>query len=131
MEEAFIAKLVSDTALVAVVETRIDWDVRPQHVTDLPAITLTMVSGNPDYSHDGVTGLVMSRIQVDCWGLTKAAALAASRAVKALLKTGFIQNEVTFQGCFLDNERQGYEEPGSEAPERFYRVSLDYLIWHG
>jgi hypothetical protein len=68
-------------------------------------------------------------VQVDCYGLTFSSAKGLARAVEAVLSgltvsTGGIE----FQGCFLDAERDGYED--NAAPDKLFRTSLDFIIFH-
>lgn len=129
MEEALIDFMLENPALVALVSDRIDWQTRPQGAS-LPAITLQRVSGARDYAMEGPTGLVRSRMQVDCWGSTYASALGAARAVRDLLsgvRTAI--GDIQLQGAFIDSERHDFEKDGNAA-EGFHRVSMDFIIWH-
>lgn len=129
MEEALVAFLLADAALAGLVATRITWQSRPQGEA-LPAVTLQRVSGARDYHMQGPSGLVQSRVQVDCWGATYASALAVSRAVRSLLsgirtETGGIE----LQGAFIDGERHDFEKDGNAA-QAFHRVMIDFQVWH-
>lgn len=129
MEEALIGFMLANPALVLLVETRIDWQKRPQGDT-LPSISMQRVSGVRDYAMQGATGLVQSRVQIDCWGETYASTLAVARAVRDLL-SGIRRNlgSTELQGAFIDSERHGYEKDGNAA-EAFHRISMDFQIWH-
>jgi hypothetical protein len=128
MEEALIAVLLADAPLVALVEDRINWDVIPQGNVK-PTVVMHLVTGTPDYHMTGPSGLVPSRVQVDCRGVTKAAALAVARAVESRL-SGFsgTQGNIVFQGIFKEDARSGFE---GEGADKVFRESADYRIWSG
>ncbi len=129
MEEALVAVLLADAALAAIVGPRITWQVRPQGDA-LPAIVLQRVSGARDYAMEGPTGLVQSRVQMDCWSVTYASALAVARALRNLLSGLRTEAGGTeLQGCFIDLERHSFEKDG-EAAQAFHRVMIDFQIWH-
>ena len=129
MEEALVAFLLADAALAALVVKRINWQTRPQGEA-LPAIVLQRVSGVRDYAMAGPTGLVESRVQVDCWGKTHASALAVARRVRALLSG--LRTEVSgtqLQGTFVLLERHSFEKE-SDGAQALHRVMMDFQIWH-
>lgn len=130
MEQAFIALLLSDSALVALVGDRIKWGTLTQGSVN-PAVVLHLISDVPDYHMLGPSGLVESRIQIDCRGTSKASAKAAANAVQDLLSgyTGTV-GSIKFQGIFKDSERSSFEKPtnGSEA---FHLASADYRVFTG
>lgn len=129
MEEALIGFMLSDAPLKALVGDRIDWQKRPQGDA-LPSISMQRVSGVRDYAMQGPTGLVQSRVQVDCWGETYASALAVARAARDLL-SGIRRHigATELQGAFIDGERHDFEKEGNAA-EGFHRISMDFQIWH-
>ncbi len=129
MEKALIGFMLTDTALAALVGNRIDWQKRPQGDA-LPSISLQRVSGGRDYSMQGATGLVQSRVQIDCWGETYVSTLDVARAVRDLL-SGIRRNigNLQLQGAFIDSERHDFEKEGNAA-EGFHRISMDFQIWH-
>ena len=126
MEEALVQYLLASPAS-ALVSNRIYWLQRPQ-ASALPAVTLTRVSAIHNYHHRGDSGLIESRVQVDCWATTFAGAKGASRAIIAHL-TGatFEQDGIRFQGAFVDGERDTFE--GDVNPP-LYRASVDFMLWH-
>jgi hypothetical protein len=127
MEELLSSTLLADSPLYNLVSNRITWNTRPQ-LSAVPAIVLTKVSSIRDYHMAGSSGLVTTRVQVDCWALTFASAVAVARAVRvALSGSTFSDSGVEVQGAFLDGERHFFEEA---TAERFHRVSLDFEIWH-
>lgn len=128
MEEELRARLV------AAVETlvpagQIVWSQRVGPV--LPAIVLHRITGRPDYTMRGPSGLMDSIVQIDCWGSSAMSVLTVSRAVKAALSAwggGLISR------VFVENERSSFEQAeganGAVEPSEFHRVSLDFRVWH-
>lgn len=128
MEEALRAVLLGDAGLAALVLDRIEWVSAPQG-TPYPRIEMTRISGTRDYVMQGPSGLVESRVQFDCDGLTYASCKTVARALLNKL-SGFSgsQNTFYFQGCFCEGERDGFED--GLAPDKIFRTSLDFMIWH-
>jgi hypothetical protein len=129
MEEALVAYLLDDASLSALVADRITWTIRPQGST-LPAVVLTGVDALPDYTMSGPSGLVSSRLQVDCWAMTYAGGKQIARAVEAALSgIDVVRGGVALRGGFKQGERDSFEK--STGGTELYRVSEDYIIWHG
>lgn len=131
MEESLVAYLMAYSGLTALIGSnpvRIYWTRAPQAVAK-PYVTMQRISGNRDTHMQGVSGLVESRVQVDCYGLTYAASKGVARAVEARISgLAFTQSGTVFQVCILDAERDGYEDDAT--PDKLYRTSLDFIIWH-
>jgi hypothetical protein len=129
MKQALRSHLLADPAIAALVDRRIAWAARPRQ-DPLPSIALHRIDGVRDYMMAAPSGLVTSRIQVDCWATTNKAASEISTAVRGSL-SGLRQviQGVEFQGVFLEVEID-YSEEGSTPDELLHRVSTDYLIWH-
>ena len=128
MEEALSAYLLADAGLTVLVGNRVNWNARPQAQAS-PSVVLTRVGGTRDYTMAGASGLVESRIQVDCWGETFGSSIGVSRAVTAALSG--LQTTIggiRLHGSFIESERQSYEQ--GSGGEDFHRVSLDFIIWH-
>jgi len=125
METALIAKLLASAGVTALVSTRINWSRRPQGAA-LPAIVLHRISGIPDYHHSGTSGLVSSRVQVDCYGVSYGSAKAVARAVEAAITAQtFTQGATRFDVILLDNERDSSTEP---TPDTLFLTSLDLVV---
>jgi hypothetical protein len=129
MREALRAHLLADAGLAALVGTRVSWPWR-QRGDALPSVTLRRIDAVRDYTMGGPSGLVRSRVQVDCWAATYDSATVVSRAAVAAL-SGMREtvSDIDFQGAFADDERDLTDE-GSGADEVLHRVSVDFLIWH-
>lgn len=136
MEESLVAYLMAYSGLTSLIGTspvRIYWTRAPQAVANVDPlrryVTMQRISGNRDTHMQGVSGLVESRVQVDCYGLTYAASKGVARAVEARISgLSFTQSGTVFQVCILDAERDGYEDDAT--PDKLYRTSLDFIIWH-
>ena len=131
MEESLVAYLKAYSGLTSLIGTspvRIYWTRAPQAVAK-PYVTMQRISGNRDTHMQGVSGLVESRVQIDCYGLTYAASKGVARAIEARISgLSFAQSGTVFQVCILDAERDGYEDDAT--PDKLYRTSLDFIIWH-
>jgi hypothetical protein len=126
MEAALIAKLLASTAVTNLVSVRINWSRRPQGAA-LPCIVLQRVSGLPDVHHAGASGLVVSRVQVDCWGASYGSAKAVARAVEtAITAQTFTQGATRFDVILIDSER----DDSTDETTPLFRTSLDLMVHH-
>ena len=124
MEAALIAKLLASTGVTALVSSRINWSLRAQGAA-LPAIVLHRVDGAPDVTHGGASGLVVSRVQVDCWGSSYGSAKAVARAVEAAITAQtFTQGAIRFDAILIDSER----DDTFDETTPLFRTSLDLMI---
>lgn len=129
MEEDLINFLLADAGVLAAVSTRVYWNVRPQS-SALPAITLQRISDIPVGDDEGADDLTETRVQVDCWASTFAAALAAGRAVEAALSgKSFSHNGTQFQGAYIDGGGDT-TEPTATQGSVIHRTRIDFEIWH-
>lgn len=133
MEEDLRALLLADAGCAAVVGGRVSWGGRPQG-SDLPAILLHLVAQPGEHTLDGPSGPVASRVQVDCWARSYAAAKLAGRAAERALD-GFegVAGGTRFQGIFKENARDTSEAraaDGGDVVEHLFRTSLDFSIRH-
>ncbi|WP_299133558.1 DUF3168 domain-containing protein [uncultured Amaricoccus sp.] len=137
MEEDLRALLIADAGVAAAVAARVSWGGRPQG-SDLPAILLHLVARPGAHLLDGPSGLVESRVQVDCWGRTYAGAkLAARAAERALDGFGRVGSGVIggtrFQGIFRIVSRDMSEArivDGGDVVEQLFATSMDFSIRH-
>lgn len=125
MEETFVALLLAHPPLSSLVATRIKWSARLQG-TPLPAVVMFRVGGRRDTVMDGASGLVESRVQIDCYGRTYTEAKQVARAVIGVVN-GARYPEQGLAGLFLDAERDTHE---GEDPDPVFRTSLDVRVWH-
>jgi hypothetical protein len=130
MEQAITQKLIGSagvTAIVGASPARIQWDRRPQAAA-LPSITLSNISGAPLYSDEGSTGLVMRRVQIDCWADDSTEAKSLAKAVSSCLRQPFMSSAAfTFSGVFPENTIDFVEQEQGDTP--IYRRMLEYEFW--
>jgi len=83
------------------------------------------VSGTPDVHHAGASGLVVSRVQVDCWGASYGSAKAVARAVEAAITAQtFTQGATRFDVILIDSER----DDSTDETTPLFRTSLDLMV---
>ena len=78
MEEALIEVLSGHGGLQAMVGNRSNWVRRPDF-RQLPAVTLTVISGERQETMGGRPDLIRSRVTADCWGRTYTEAKGVAR----------------------------------------------------
>jgi hypothetical protein len=127
MEEAFAALLLSNSALSSLVGPRIRWTLALQNEIK-PYIVLNLVSSVDDITYRDVAVISESRVQIDCYALTWAGAKAISRAVKAAINGKGGGAAATIDRVFFDTERGIFED--TETPDKLFRISADYRIFH-
>lgn len=124
MEAALLARLLATAGVTTLVSTRVNWSRRPQGEA-LPAIVLHRIDGTPDVHHGGESGLVVSRVQVDCWGSTYGSAKAVARAVEAAITAQtFTQGVVRFDVILIADER----DSTFDETTPLFRTSLDLMV---
>ena len=128
MEESLVALLLAWAPLAALAGNRIHWATRPQGTLP-PFVILNRISGIRDTTFQGPSGAVASRVQADCYALTYSESKALARAMEALL-SGYRGSDgsTEFAGIFLESERDGFDD--TDPPDKFYRTSLDFTLWH-
>lgn len=126
MEPALIARLLATAGLTALVSTRINWARRPQGEA-LPAVVLHRIDGGVDYHTEGPSGLVESRVQVDCWAASYGSAKAVARQVEAAVSGArFTSGAIRFDGIFIIDER----DTTFDETTPIFRTSLDLAVHH-
>lgn len=123
METALRALLASSPAISAHAPlARINWGIHPQGVA-LPALVLNVISDSDNSLHQqGSGGLWRGRVQVDCYGMVYADALALANAVIKLLHG---HRSEDFRLILLDTRRDHHETGAADRP---YRIGLDFII---
>ena len=111
-------RLSADTSITSLVSTRIYPDLLPQSPT-YPAITYTEISMTPVSSFDGTNALQNSRVRVDCWAETRAAAIELAKTARSVMTT----NTADMTASVLA------ETPFYEPDLDVYRESLDLSVW--
>lgn len=127
MEAALIAHLLAQAGITALVGNRINWLRRPQAAV-LPDIILHRIDGAPDYHLTGPSGLVESRVQVDCWADTFAGAKHIARAVEAAVSgQRFTRGAIRFDAILILDEG---DDTFDETPNVYFRTRLDLAVHH-
>jgi hypothetical protein len=123
MEEALTAHLLAWPALAALVGDRIGWKTREQG-SPLPAVVLHLVSGRPDQTMKGRSGLSRGRVQADCLAESYTVALAVERAVAGATEA---LPRPAFGGSFVENQRDTLTDTETDP---IVGRSLDLMVWH-
>ncbi len=121
LAQYLVVTLGQAAPLRALVDTRVWSQVLPQN-PKLPAVVLTIVSGDSDDALDGPSGVRRRRVQIDCWGESRKSADDVGRAVQATLNdhAGGAQG-FEIQGVFLLTETWDFD------PEtKRFSVSYDF-----
>lgn len=125
-EQAVARRLLTDSAVAALVGSRVDWNLRP-HGSALPALVLTLASDPRPQTLAGFTTRRESRVQVDCHAATRGQAVALREAaIAALVQPGTFDG-VGFGRGFIEIARSGGEHTESGF---VHTDSFDILLWH-
>lgn len=130
MQTEFSSLLKSDPTIAGLTGDgfRIWWGVAGQGYPG-PLVVLNLISGVPDYHMAGPSGLVESRVQVDCRASTPTAAQQLADSIDALLGgyAGTV-GRIRFSPILRIARRGGYEKTDAEV---FHFVSDDYQVFSG
>lgn len=127
--------LRDNAGVAALVGTDIFRGIAPQQA-GLPRITLNLIS-TPERVHGqgGASGLVLGRIQVDCWGSKKTlehSTLAdeVRDAIDGLMHTTIGDDDLAIKSITLDDAFDDYTMPTGGDANAIPRVIQEYLIWY-
>lgn len=122
MEEDLRAHLAANAGLAALVADRIQWGETESE----GSIGLFLISGDPDWTLKGASGLVQSRVQCDCIDATFLGAKAIGDALMAALPPiGLVVEATKFLSCVvIDFDRDSY----GEKPNLFHRTRIDVRV---
>jgi hypothetical protein len=123
MEGALRARIV---ALGTAAADRVYWMDRPQG-TSLPSITLQMISGDREYTSDGLQATRDPRIQLDAWGASYGQAKGIVDAIISGLSVSETNDGIAFEPARFENERDGLERLETT---NVYRRGIDLIVWH-
>ena len=127
IEGAFRARLLANTTINTLSGGKVAWDER----TGLPGIALSKVAPGRSWTLEGPNELIQPRVQIDCFGDTRANAQALANAVQAEME----RLDATTLGGWA------FLPPGiinvdlSRTPEdlagggKVYLVTQDYSFW--
>jgi len=131
IETAFFSYVTAQASITTHVGTRVYPLVAPYTPT-YPHIVFTVFGEGRDHSMSGATGLVDLTMQVDVWASSITSRVAIAEALRNKLD-GFRGDMGTenldVRNCTLQNKEQFFEKD-TEGGNTFYRVSMDFLIWH-
>lgn len=122
MEEDLRAHLASKVLLTDLVGQCIQWGVRE----DAPSLALHLIDAPTDRTLQGVGGLVIARVQADCWGLSFLSAKAVGEALAASLPAnGEVVGNTKFLCCaVMSTERDRF----GESPNILFRTRFDLRV---
>lgn len=104
---------------------RVYWVDRPQ-ASLLPAVTLQIISDFRPQHLKGFDQTRDTRVQIDCWAATYAAAIALKEAVLAAVVPINTSNGIRFDRAIIDGER----DLGERIETQFiHRASVDLVVW--
>lgn len=127
MEEALLHLLLTNAGISMLAGDRVNWSSRPGDIA-LPALALHRIGGRHDGTLTGRSGLVDSKVQINCWGRSFREAKLLSRAVvRALPHAPLAANDVVIQGVFIDRESDSFE---GDNPVPLYCSRIDLSVWH-
>jgi hypothetical protein len=120
------SRLLADASVAGAVGTRVFWVTRPQ-ATALPAIVLQVIDDRRPVHLQGMEGSRSSRVQLDTYAATYAAAVALAREAIDKLKDPETVSGKEFGPAFVDSLRDLSENVNGTL---IHRQSVDLLIWH-
>lgn len=86
--------------------------------TDKPYLVYQRITANDENVLSGDSGLINTRLQLDAYGSTYAAAQALAAQVDALMAAWLVQNVSVGAQDFYEQDT------------KLHRVQADYSIWH-
>jgi hypothetical protein len=128
VEEALRARLLANTAIAAIVGTKVTWGDRPQN-KDLPALVLLLVVPGRDYTHQGADGLTGARVQIEAYGKSAIQSAQLQGLVTAEMEDPKTLGSVRFDMCF----QQGGPDGGVvdlEGGGKAYQRLSDWLVFY-
>lgn len=130
IEEGLVAQLKADSAVAAIVGTRIHPGAIPQDGA-LPAVVYQLISSPREVDLGGPSTFIRARYQIDCWANSQSTVRSLADSVRAALNGVGLQSPKTLgsepvQLVYLDDETGALSE--FEGDRRDRRVSQDWII---
>lgn len=97
----------------------------------LPFIILEIFEGESNEHLTGISGICSNRVQVDCYGVTAAAAYSLAEAVRLAPLQMYRGNMDTSKVCNVTSNvsyQRGFDPPVTGSAQKRYWVSRDYAI---
>lgn len=129
-----IAILIQEPTVFAIVGECVFPRILPD-ATDFPAVVVTKISGQGEYTNDGDAGIEDARVQIDCYSdKGGAAVLALKRAVRRKL-SGFkggrqSGSPCAIDACFVITDIDMSESATERAGPRLKRRMLEFRVWN-
>lgn len=123
---------VADSAVAALVGTRMYSDVIPQKCT-MPAILYSVVDTVANEHLSGIADVSRARIQIDCFAKTRSQANSLGDAVRLALEK---QNRGDNDGQFINEinlvggEEFAFDQAESGTDQRRYITTLDFYVFY-
>ena len=98
-------------------------------------ITFQQISGIPDYSHDGASGLATVRFQFDVSSLVYQTAQQIGQELKDAFSGlqgtyGAAGRQLYISAGFVADTRGRYDERQQDADGGLYTQEIDIIVWH-
>jgi hypothetical protein len=132
IETAAVSELKADSAVAALVGTRVYPDPAPQEVTTFPRIVYAVDDDEPQMTFGGKSGLNQQRITFSCQARTPAQRDALLQAVINLLNGARgTWSTIVVQGVFLEGGPRcdAASLPDMGADVVVYVGELDFEFW--
>lgn len=113
--------LLADDPLLARVSTRIYWKRLPQNPT-YPALTLELISGDPQNTLHSISTLKWARVRINVWDTTYGSAYETAQVLEDAING---QTFTTLRSIVGQGQQDMYE-PEIDA----YYLTQDFSIWH-
>jgi len=128
-DAAVYTMLSGASGVTDLVSTRIWVGPAPQ-VSSMPYISIYDIAGEHINDLVGGGNLRKGRVQIDCYGTTKASANAVAVAARAATNgiTG-TYNSMTISGTWIESDNSEFISPASGTETGIHRVSFDLGIW--
>ena len=125
-QAALRARLIAAAPVNTLVSGRVYWVDRPQG-SQLPAITLQVISDERPQTMDGFIKTRATTVQVDCWAPSYSVKTQLAEAVIAAVTPATTLNGVKFHRALVNDVR----DLGERVETQFYhRASIDLVVWH-
>lgn len=126
METQLRSRLLSASPVSAIVGTRVSWGVRPQGEA-YPSIVLSLIADGRPQHMAGNIDMRETRVQIDCYGTTRAQVAALREAVISAIVPAATVSGVYFQRAFINTVRtmDAHTDTGI-----VFRDMIDAQIWH-
>lgn len=131
IEAAFFSFLSSNSAVAALVGTRIYEEIAPQKEARALIVYQVISETRDAYSLQGANGQVETRLQVKCYAESAVARRVLKDAVRMALDgyKGFWSG-TEIQSVFFDDAGSAFEEPAGNEAARVWGWRYDLLITH-